>query len=242
MKFPLMFRFHRDTAALLAAVQQDDVTDEENEPAADEEQHADELFDGKIGAKKRAKLEAKAEKKAQREAAEQMRQEKKKREQQQDEERKKQEEKEREEEKRREEEERRLREEKEKREHEEYLKMKEAFKVEEEGFEEGEGSDEQNLLQEFVNYIKTQKVCVLEDLAAHFNMKTQAVIDRIKDLQKDDILTGVIDDRGKFIYISQEEMEAVVKFIKQRGRVSIADIRENSDKLINLIPAKAAAT
>lgn len=204
----------------------------------DEEQHADELFDGKIGAKKRAKLEAKAEKKAQREAAEQVRQEKKKREQLQEEERKKQEEKDKADEKRKEEEERKAKEEKERREHEEYLKMKEAFKVEEEGFEEGEAGDEQNLLQEFVNYIKTQKVCVLEDLAAHFKLKTQAVIDRIKDLQNDNILTGVIDDRGKFIYISQEEMEAVVKFIKQRGRVSIADIRDNSDKLINLNPNK----
>lgn len=165
-----------------------------------------------------------------------MREEKKKREKQQDEERKKLEEKEKADEKRKEEEERRAREEKEKREYEEYLKMKEAFKVEEEGFEEGESEDEQNLLQEFVSYIKTQKVCVLEDLAGHFKLKTQAVIDRIRDLQNDNILTGVIDDRGKFIYISQEEMEAVVKFIKQRGRVSIVDIRENSDKLINLNP------
>lgn len=166
-----------------------------------------------------------------------MREEKKKREKQQEEERRKQEEKEKAEEKRKEEEERRAREEKEKREYEEYLKMKEAFMVEEEGFEEEEVGDEQNLLQEFVSYIKTQKVCVLEDLAGHFKLKTQDVINRIKDLQKDNILTGVIDDRGKFIYISKEEMEAVVKFIKQRGRVSIADIRENSDKLINLNPS-----
>lgn len=231
------------TILIIATAQHEEegVTDEENE-AADDEQHADELFDTKIGAKKRAKLEAKAEKKAQREAAEQVRQEKKKREQQQEEERKKQEEKERAEEKRVEEEERKAREEKEKREYEEYLKMKEAFQVEEEGFEEGDAGDEQNLLQEFVNYIKTQKVCVLEDLAAHFKLKTQAVIDRIKDLQTDNILTGVIDDRGKFIYISQEEMEAVVKFIKQRGRVSIADITENSDKLINLNPNKTVTT
>lgn len=219
----------------LAAVQQEDATDEENE-AVDEET-AGELFDAKIGAKKRAKLEAKAEKKAQREAAEQLRQEKKKRDQQVDEERKKVEEKERDEEKRQEEEDRKAKEEIAKREHEEYLKMKESFQVEEEGFEEGDATNEQNLLQEFVNYIKAQKVCILEDLASHFKMKTQTVIDRIKDLQNDNILTGVIDDRGKFIYVSQEEMEAVAKFIKQRGRVSIAEIRENSDKLINLQPS-----
>lgn len=152
------------------------------------------------------------------------------------EEKQKQEEKEKAEEKRREEEEKRLREEKEKREHEEYLKMKEAFSVEQEGFEEGDPEDEQNLLQEFVKYIKTQKVVVIEDLAAKFKLKTQSAIDRIKDLQTDNILTGVIDDRGKFIYVSQEEMEAVAKFIKQRGRVSISELAENSNQLINLAP------
>lgn len=197
--------------------------------------------DDKIGAKKRAKLEAKAEKKAQREAEEQLRQEKKKREQVAEEERRKDEEKRLAEEKRLEEEERKTKEEKERREHEEYLKMKEAFVVEEEGFEEGDGSEQQNLLQEFVNYIKTNKVVVIEDLAAHFKLKTQAAIDRIQDLQKDDILTGVIDDRGKFIYVSPQEMEAVAKFIRQRGRVSIVELAENSNQLINLTPSRTVS-
>lgn len=203
--------------------------------AADEEPDT-EMFDAKIGAKKRAKMEAKAEKKAQREAEEQVRQDRKKRDQQAEEERKKMEEKERAEEKRVEEEEKKAREEKERKEYEEYLKMKEAFSVEEEGYEEGEAGDEQNLLQEFVTYIKNQKVVLIEDLAARFKLKTQAAIDRIKDLQNDNILSGVIDDRGKFIYVSQEEMEAVAKFIKQRGRVSIQELAENSNQLINLTP------
>lgn len=44
-------------------------------------------------------------------------------------------------------------EEREKREREEYLAMKAAFSVEEEGFDNNEDGNE-NLLQEFVNYIK----------------------------------------------------------------------------------------
>lgn len=199
------------------------------------------MFDGKIGAKKRAKLEAKAEKKAQREATEQLRQEQKKKEQKLEEERRKAEEAEKAEEKKREEAERKAKEEKERKEHEEYLKMKEAFSVEEEGFEEGDGGDEQNLLQEFVSYVKDQKVVVIEDLAAKFKLKTQACIDRIKDLQND-ILTGVIDDRGKFIYVSQTEMEEIAKFIRRRGRVSITELAENSSKLINLAPNASVTT
>ncbi|KAK4883115.1 hypothetical protein RN001_006434 [Aquatica leii] len=199
-----------------------------------------EFPDEKIGAKKRAKLEAKAEKKAQREAEEQKRLEKKKRDQQAEEERQKEEEKRLAEEKRIEDEQRKLKEEKEKREYEEYLKMKEAFSIEAEGFEETETEETQNLLQEFVSYIKQNKVVVIEDLAAHFKLKTQAAIDRLHDLQRDDILTGVIDDRGKFIYVSREEMDAVVKFIRQRGRVSIVELAENSNQLINLTPKVSA--
>lgn len=195
-----------------------------------------ELPDGKIGAKKRAKLEAKAEKRVQREAEERIRAERRKQNELAEQERKKQQEKAEAEEKQREEEERKAKEEKERKEYEEYLKMKEAFSVEEEGYEEGEQGDEQNLLQEFVTYIKNNKVVVIEDLAAHFKLKTQSCIDRIKDLQQDNILTGVIDDRGKFIYVSQDEMQAVAKFIRQRGRVSIAELAENSNQLINLTP------
>lgn len=77
---------------------------------------------------------------------------------------------------------------------------------------------------------------LLEDLAAHFKLKTQAAIDRIADLQTSGELTGVIDDRGKFIYISHKELEDVAKFIKQRGRVSITELAESSNELINLTP------
>lgn len=197
----------------------------------DDKQHPE--FDEKMGAKKRAKLEAKAEKKAQREAEVKAREEQKKKELLADEERKKQEEKEQEEEKKKEDAEKKAQEEKEKQEYEAYLKMKQAFSVEEEGFEE-EDDDKENLLQNFIDYIKTNKVVVIEDLASHFKLKTQAAIDRIVDLQKDGKLSGVIDDRGKFIFVSEAELSAVVKFIKQRGRVSIAELAEQSNTLINL--------
>lgn len=47
---------------------------------------------------------------------------------------------------------------------------------------------------------------------------------------------GVIDDRGKFIYITPEELNAVADFIRQRGRVSIAELARASNTLINLNP------
>ncbi|CAL4196709.1 unnamed protein product, partial [Meganyctiphanes norvegica] len=147
------------------------------------------------------------------------------------------------EEERQEEEEQREREEKEKRELDEYMAMKAQFSVEEEGFDDTQDEDQQkNLLQEFIDYVKNEKVVVLEDLAARFKLKTQAAIDRVNDLLQEGTLTGVIDDRGKFIYISQSELEAVAKFIRQRGRVSIADLAESSNSLITLVPEVASAS
>lgn len=126
-------------------------------------------------------------------------------------------------------------EEKARKEHEEYLKMKASFQIEEEGFEECD-EEKENLLKTFVDYIQEHKVVILEDLATHFKLKTQAAIDRITDLQNDGILTGVIDDQGKFIYISKKELNDVSEFIRQRGRVSITELVESSNNLINLKP------
>ncbi|XP_050677935.1 DDRGK domain-containing protein 1 [Leptidea sinapis] len=215
--------------------------DEEPEIVDDGEEHetgesSQIEFDDKMGAKKRAKLEAKMEKKKAREAEEKMREVRKKREQEEEEERKKNEEKKQEEERKAEEAERKAEEERKIREQEEYEAMKAAFSVEGEGFDENEEADADNLLRDFIEFIKTQKVVLLEDLAAQFKLKTQAAIDRINELTASGSLTGVIDDRGKFIYIAQSELEAVAKFIKQRGRVSITELAESSNQLINLNP------
>ncbi|GAB0098025.1 DDRGK domain-containing protein 1 [Sergentomyia squamirostris] len=226
----------RQAAAAEAVAEDDDVEPEDEE--GETERPMPDFSGEKMGAKKRAKLEAKAEKKVQREAELRIREEKKKKEAVQEEERRRADEKEREEEKAREDAEKKAQEEREKKEYEEYLKLKATFDVEEEGFEENE-KDEDNLLRDFIKYIQDNKVVVLEDLATHFKLKTQAVIDRITDLKNSGSLTGVIDDRGKFIHISDVELKAVAKFIKQRGRVSIAELAESSNSLINLVPVSS---
>ncbi|NXF54508.1 DDRGK protein, partial [Oceanites oceanicus] len=207
---------------------------------------------GKIGAKKQRKLEEKQARKAQREAEEAEREERKKLESKREEERRKEEERLRLEEERQEEEKRKAKEEEEKREYEEYLKLKESFVVEEEGVEESMTEEEsRSFLMEFLEYVKKAKVIQLEDLASHLGLRTQAIcffffpseqdaINRIQDLMADGTLTGVIDDRGKFIYITPEEMAAVAQYIKQRGRVSIAELAQASNSLINLQPDSRA--
>ena len=70
----------------------------------------------------------------------------------------------------------------------------------------------------------------------HPHTHTQDTIQRVQSLLEMGRLSGVVDDRGKFIYISPGELEAVATFIKQRGRVSIAELVHSSNTLINLVP------
>ncbi|XP_078079984.1 DDRGK domain-containing protein 1 isoform X2 [Mustelus asterias] len=192
---------------------------------------------GKIGAKKQRKLEEKEQRKAQREAEEGEREERRKLQLKRDEDRKKDEERLRLEEQQKEEELKKAWEEKQRREHEEYLKLKEAFTVEEEGIEVEPDEDEaQDLLKEFIDYIKSTKVVLLEDLASRFGLRTQDAINRLQDLIAEGTLTGVIDDRGKFIYITEGELAAVAQFIRQQGRISIVELAQASNTLINLNP------
>ncbi|XP_038601157.1 DDRGK domain-containing protein 1 isoform X2 [Tachyglossus aculeatus] len=206
----------------------------------EEEEVTEVAAPGKIGAKKQRKLEEKQARKSQREAEEAEREERKQLEMRRAEQRQKEAEQLRLEEERKEEEERKAKEERERQEHEEYLKLKESFVVEEEGEGDAMTEDEtRNFLAEFVSYIKEAKIVLLEDLASHMGLRTQDAINRVQDLLANGTLTGVIDDRGKFIYITAEELAAMAQFIRQRGRVSIAELAQASTTLINLAPEPA---
>ena len=71
-------------------------------------------------------------------------------------------------------------------------------------------------------------------LAIEFGLPAAQCVARVHSLEEMGQITGVIDDRGKFIYISPDELAAVAKFVKRKGRVSIANLAIESNKLINL--------
>ncbi|KAK6053202.1 hypothetical protein COOONC_09295 [Cooperia oncophora] len=112
--------------------------------------------------------------------------------------------------------------------------LKESFAVEEEGFDQLEEEESHNLMREFAEYIKKSKVVNMDELAAHFGLKSDEAISRLQYFLENGILEGVMDDRGKFICITDEELNAVAKFINQRGRVTIQELAEYSNRLICL--------
>ncbi|XP_011500523.1 PREDICTED: DDRGK domain-containing protein 1 [Ceratosolen solmsi marchali] len=189
----------------------------------------------KLGAKKRAKLEAKAERKTQREIEEQERKLKKEQQLLIDQQRDK--ELEHEAEIKRLE---MLRQQKIEQEEEvKYQNLKKAFSVENEGYEEKVDIDSESFQNQIVEYLKYHKVVILEELGQRFGLETMSVIKKVQDMQANGTLSGVIDDRGKFIYVSEKELESVAAFVKQRGRISIFELAECSNELISLGPGAA---
>ncbi|KAL6975309.1 hypothetical protein U1Q18_024105 [Sarracenia purpurea var. burkii] len=119
----------------------------------------------------------------------------------------------------------------------EFEKWKGDFHVDAEGTTENEVQDgNQSLLSDFVEYIKKHKCVPLEDLAAEFKLRTQDCINRITSLENMGKLSGVMDDRGKYIYISLEEMKAVADYIRRQGRVNISHLASKSNQFIDLEP------
>jgi hypothetical protein len=59
------------------------------------------------------------------------------------------------------------------------------------------------------------------------------VIDRLKYLEDTGAITGLFDDRGKYIYLTRDEMDRVTKAIRQRGRISFSDLSKISNELID---------
>lgn len=134
----------------------------------------------------------------------------------------------------------RLAEEKKKKEEEEFNEWKDMFSVEGTGAETTDKEDPRLSLENFIAVIKKRKVAQIEDLANEFKMKASDVVKRIEALESNKLLTGIMDDRGKYIYVSEEELGKVARFIKRKGRVSITDIVNESNRLIDLNPQEDA--
>lgn len=133
-----------------------------------------------------------------------------------------------------EDEQKRLEKEQEEKDQQEFDNWKDLFTVETKGTVKDDMAGEGGLLNEFIDFIKKNKVTPLEDIAIKFNLRTKDVVTRIKTLEKSERLSGLFDDRGKFIYITTEEMDAVAKFINEKGRVTIDELVLESNKLINM--------
>eukprot|EP00475_Leptophrys_vorax_P026502 TRINITY_DN37426_c0_g1_i4.p2 TRINITY_DN37426_c0_g1~~TRINITY_DN37426_c0_g1_i4.p2 ORF type:complete len:308 (-),score=87.86 TRINITY_DN37426_c0_g1_i4:126-1049(-) len=140
------------------------------------------------------------------------------------------------EEKEREEQERIERMEREKRDREqaEFNKWRKSMKVEESGSQEDLLERDGDVLQRFVEFVKTRKTVLLEELAVEFSIPAKTCAERLVELEKDGFIQGVLDDRGKYIYVTNEEFKSLADFVQRKGRLTTAQFASECNRVINL--------
>ena len=94
-------------------------------------------------------------------------------------------------------------------------------------------SDRGSVMLNLLTHILRKKVIVIEDLV-DFDLNGEDAFDRVQTLVQMGGLTGVVDDRGKFMHITPKEMRNVSSFIHENGRVSMSALAKQSNKLIDL--------
>jgi hypothetical protein len=79
---------------------------------------------------------------------------------------------------------------------------------------------------------RVAKVHVLEEIASNHNVSVDKVVSLMEALIKAKEMSGVFDDRGKFIYVTDEEYQSVARFLRQRGRVSMSELIRETNRVI----------
>ena len=116
-----------------------------------------------------------------------------------------------------------------------YNKWKDQIKIGEEGEEKFDFSNEK-IINEFLNYIKIRKVISLEDLSGTFKLSPNELVEKLNFFEKEGKILGIIDDRGKYIYITEKEMNMIEKMFQNRGRINKNDFIKECNRIIRFEP------
>lgn len=188
----------------------------------------------KVSAKKQAKLAMKAQRAAEAKQREEERMERRKEDEQFWANREAERKKELEEQEKRALEEKKLEEEMEKRDQAEFDQWKGFIEVEESGSAVKSEEELQREADELVATLKRDKIVLLESLALQWDLTSAQVVERLAQLEEQGKVQGVVDERGKYIYVTPEEMEAIAKWVQRKGRVKLAALAAHSNKLVRL--------
>ena len=131
----------------------------------------------------------------------------------------------------------RIEEERKKKEDELYDQWKDKIKVGEEG-EEGIDFTKEETINQFLDYIKIRKVVSLEDISGTFKLNPNKIVELLNKYEQEGRIMGIIDDRGKYIYITEKEMGLIEKMLTNRGRISKTDLIKECNRLIRFEPTE----
>ncbi|SBT35230.1 conserved Plasmodium protein, unknown function [Plasmodium ovale wallikeri] len=86
------------------------------------------------------------------------------------------------------------------------------------------------LLSCFLNFIKLKKYVNITELSVKFQTTTE-----LEELEEQDMINGVLDEKGNYIYLSQEEINKLCFEIQTKGKVNThEDFVNICNKVISL--------
>ncbi|KAH9598762.1 DDRGK domain containing protein [Trypanosoma melophagium] len=77
-----------------------------------------------------------------------------------------------------------------------------------------------------------RNILVLGDVAREHGVTVDVVVQLIEKLLEDGVISGVFDDRGKFVIVTEAHFVKIAEFIQQRGRVSVRELVRECNKVI----------
>lgn len=83
-------------------------------------------------------------------------------------------------------------------------------------------------------FVKMHKVVTLEETAAEVSLGPRKTKTILEGLQKSGRVPGVFDDRGKFVYVTAQELELIAEFIENKGRIDVRELAKECNQLLKL--------
>ncbi|RNF07738.1 hypothetical protein TraAM80_03185 [Trypanosoma rangeli] len=77
-----------------------------------------------------------------------------------------------------------------------------------------------------------RNILVLSDVAREYGVTVEVLVKLIETLLGDGAISGVFDDRGKFIFVAEAHYLKLALFIQQRGRVSVKELVRECNRVI----------
>lgn len=76
------------------------------------------------------------------------------------------------------------------------------------------------LLSCFLNFIKLKKCVNIAELSRKFQTTPQDIREKLVILEEQDMINGILDDKGNYIYLSQEEINKLCYEVENQGKVN----------------------
>ncbi len=71
--------------------------------------------------------------------------------------------------------------------------------------------------------LRKERTIAFTDLAAFVRLPVSSAVARVRALEAEGRLTGIADERGRYVYLAPEELDEIAERLKVRGRVTAAD-------------------